>query len=99
MIISFFTELLKKSEPSRIVHVSSFMHLFGRLDLENMNCEKGSNGFMVYNTSKLYNVIGSNEFSRRLEGSGKALSNSINIIRHCYPILLYLQITLIILNY
>lgn len=46
------------------------MHRLGRLDFENMNCEKGANGFMAYNNSKLYNIIGSNEFARRLEGSG-----------------------------
>ena len=55
------------------MHVSSIMHKIGRLDFENMNCEKGMNGFMLYNNSKLFNVIGSNEFARRLEGTGKMI--------------------------
>ena len=70
-----FTELLKKSAPSRIIHVSSMVHKIGRLDFDNMNCEHGTSGFMIYANSKLYNVIGSNEFAKRLEGSGKPISN------------------------
>lgn len=71
-----FPDLLRKSAPSRIVHVSSMIHKIGRLDFDNMKCERSKNSLMIYANCKLYNVIGSNEFARRLAGSG----NSIQII-------------------
>ena len=44
----------------------------GELDIDNMNGEKSiKSGLKLYSNSKLYNIIGSNEFARRLEGSGK----------------------------
>ena len=49
------------------------MHKMGSLDFDNMNCEKGMNILTVYVNSKLYNIIGSNEFARRLEGTGKKI--------------------------
>lgn len=66
---------MKKSAPSRIVHVSSIAHVLGKLDFNNMNSEKGHNMISAYCDSKLYNVIGSNEFARRLEGTGNLFYN------------------------
>lgn len=77
LLTNLLIDLLKKSAPSRIIHVSSMMHRMGRLDFDNMNFEKGVNGFMIYNVSKLYNIIGSNEFAKRLEGTG-VTSNSLH---------------------
>ena len=71
-----FTDLLKKSAPSRIVNVSSLLLMIGQLDFNNMNREKDMHYWMVYSNSKLYNLIGSKEFARRLEGSGKKLQIS-----------------------
>ncbi|XP_033208619.1 retinol dehydrogenase 12-like isoform X2 [Belonocnema kinseyi] len=71
--------LLKKSAPSRIIHVSSLMHIImGELDFDNMKGEKPiTSAAKLYSNSKLYNIIGSNEFARRLEGSG-VTSNSLH---------------------
>ena len=96
-IVCLFADLLKKSAPSRIVHVCSLLHRFGHLDFDNMNCEKGicniissSNSLLshsvdtlvVYSNSKLYNLIGSSEFARRLKGTGMNifhLNETINL--------------------
>ncbi|XP_033207588.1 retinol dehydrogenase 14-like isoform X2 [Belonocnema kinseyi] len=77
LLTNLLIDLLRKSAPSRIIHVSSKMHKMGSLDFDNMNCEKGMNILTVYVNSKLYNVIGSNEIARRLEGTG-VTSNSLH---------------------
>ncbi|XP_051164543.1 retinol dehydrogenase 12-like isoform X2 [Leptopilina boulardi] len=70
LLTNLLIDLLKKSTPSRIIHVSSLLHLLGRLDFQNMNSEKGHNWLTLYSDSKLYNVLGSNQFAERLEGTG-----------------------------
>lgn len=85
LLTNLLIDLLKKSAPSRIVHLSSTMYRLGRINLENMNCENSSffhnfkwiRSIFIYSTSKLYVIIGSNEFSRRLVGSG-VTSNSLH---------------------
>ncbi|XP_012281635.1 retinol dehydrogenase 14 [Orussus abietinus] len=70
-------DLLKKSAPSRIVHVSSILHRLGRVECDNMNCEKSFNDLKVYFNSKLYNLICSNEMARRLSET-RVTSNSLH---------------------
>lgn len=70
LLTNLLIDLLKKSAPSRIIHVASILHLLGRLDFNNMNSEKGNNMLLLYSDSKLYNVLGSNEFAKRLKGTG-----------------------------
>ncbi|XP_043472366.1 retinol dehydrogenase 12-like [Leptopilina heterotoma] len=76
LLTNLLIDLLKKSTPSRIVHVASILHLLGRLDFNNMNSEKGNNMLLLYSDSKLYNVLCSNEFAKRLKGTG-VTSNSV----------------------
>nr|CAD7452038.1 unnamed protein product [Timema tahoe] len=63
--------LLRDSAPSRIVNVSSLLHKYCKLDLENLNCEKSFNKTDVYSVSKLNNILMTSELSRRLKGTGK----------------------------
>ncbi|XP_033231888.1 retinol dehydrogenase 11-like [Belonocnema kinseyi] len=77
LLTNLLIDLLKKSAPSRIIHVSSILHRIGRLDFNNMNCEKGSSQIILYCHSKLYLTIASNEMARRLEGTG-VTSNSLH---------------------
>lgn len=66
--------LLKKSEPSRVVVVSSAWHRIGRV--ENLNSAK--QGYIqAYANSKLCNVLFSKELARKLAGSG-VVANSLN---------------------
>jgi NAD(P)-dependent dehydrogenase (short-subunit alcohol dehydrogenase family) len=62
--------LLKRSSPSRIVIVASLGHILGTLDLDDLNFEKSFGGDKVYCSSKLANILMSNELARKLKGTG-----------------------------
>ena len=64
-------DLLKRSAPSRIIVVSSMTHLWARLDLENLNCEKYEREpYFIYCSTKLANLLFVRELAKRLEGTG-----------------------------
>jgi NAD(P)-dependent dehydrogenase (short-subunit alcohol dehydrogenase family) len=62
--------LLKSSSPARIVNMASAAHKSGRVDLDDLQSERGYFGFRVYSNSKLMNVLFTRELARRLDGSG-----------------------------
>lgn len=54
--------------------VSSMMHNYGAIDLENLNCEKSFPGSMkLYSNAKLANILFANELARRLDGTGNKI--------------------------
>ena len=62
--------LLKKSSAARIVNVSSRLHNFGEIQLNNINLRTGDyNPFLAYGQSKLANVLFSRELAKRLRHS------------------------------
>lgn len=61
--------LLKKTEYSRVVNVSSVLHYFGRVNLKKINAERAYYDLQTYSNSKLCNVLFSNELARRLENT------------------------------
>lgn len=65
--------LLKKSAPSRIINVSSYLHRFGSIENLNESC----NFVKLYSKSKLCNVLFSNELARKLKDTGVVV-NSLN---------------------
>lgn len=63
--------LLRKSEPSRIINVSSMAHRLGSsMRYEDLNYEKSYSYLGAYGRSKLANVLFTNELARRLKGTG-----------------------------
>jgi NAD(P)-dependent dehydrogenase (short-subunit alcohol dehydrogenase family) len=71
-------ELLEASAPSRIVMVSSKLHVGGRLELDDLLYEKRRySGFAAYNASKLANVIFARTLARRL-GRGDVRVNAVH---------------------
>ncbi|XP_052739451.1 retinol dehydrogenase 14-like [Bicyclus anynana] len=58
--------LLKRSQPSRIVNVSSLIYMMGCVDFKKLN-EKRSCKQILYADSKLCNLLIQQEFARRLE--------------------------------
>ncbi len=62
------TELLLPSLPAhgRILNTSSIAHTRGELDFENLNAERGFDGYATYALSKLANVLHTVELARRL---------------------------------
>jgi NAD(P)-dependent dehydrogenase (short-subunit alcohol dehydrogenase family) len=61
---------LKSSAPARVVNVSSGAHRRARLDFDNLQGERGYNGWHQYCRSKLMNLLFTYELARRLEGTG-----------------------------
>ena len=63
--------LLQAGAPARVVNVSSYGHLFGRLDFDDLQYERRRySGLGAYCASKLANVLFTYELARRLEPSG-----------------------------
>ncbi|MCB1141610.1 MAG: SDR family NAD(P)-dependent oxidoreductase [Leptospiraceae bacterium] len=69
--------LLEKSKDARVVNVSSLAHQNGKIDFENLHCEKHFSAYSAYATSKLANILFSNELSNRYSESG-IISNSLH---------------------
>lgn len=70
--INIFLDLIKKSAPSRIVSVSSMANTFGKIEFDNLCCEKGYPIVreMWYGNTKLAQVVFTAELARRLENTG-----------------------------
>lgn len=69
--------LLKKSECSRIVNVSSILHWFGIVDVEKLNELKYWNFVQPYANSKQCVVLFTRELSKRLSGTN-IIVNSVD---------------------
>lgn len=61
---------IRSSAPSRIVTVSSFTHVGGSINFEDLMWENSYNPSLAYTRSKLANVIFSKELGDRLQGTG-----------------------------
>ncbi|MGB5811051.1 MAG: oxidoreductase [Polyangiales bacterium] len=55
----------------RIVNVSSFMHKYGRIRLDDPNADDRYNKWVAYASSKLANLLFTHELDRRLKTAGK----------------------------
>jgi NAD(P)-dependent dehydrogenase (short-subunit alcohol dehydrogenase family) len=70
LLINLLLDLLKASAPARIVNVSSAIHKWGVIDLQDLQFETRLYQFMrVYAQSKLLMNLATFELARRLEGS------------------------------
>ncbi|XP_023127127.2 retinol dehydrogenase 12-like [Amphiprion ocellaris] len=63
-------DLIKRSAPARILTVSSMVHSWGSINLEDLNSEKSYDKMKAYSQSKLANVLFSHSLAKRLEGTG-----------------------------
>ncbi|XP_077592458.1 retinol dehydrogenase 12, like [Stigmatopora nigra] len=63
-------DLLKRSGPSRVVTVSSMAHIFGSINLDDINSERSYDKRGAYSQSKLANVLFTRSLARRLQGTG-----------------------------
>jgi NAD(P)-dependent dehydrogenase (short-subunit alcohol dehydrogenase family) len=64
---------------ARVVSVASAAHRAGRIDWEDLDSTRGYNGWTVYGTSKLMNILFAAELARREEAAGsKVTSNSLH---------------------
>ncbi|KAG8007479.1 Retinol dehydrogenase 11 [Nibea albiflora] len=78
LLTNLLLDLLKCSAPSRIVTVSSMNHKKGEVDFSHFHGENLTYHMdMVYNHTKLHNIICTNELARRLQGTG-VTANSVH---------------------
>ena len=57
--------LLRIAHDPRVVSVSSVAHMRGRIEFDNMNCERHFDAYHAYANSKLANALFANELARR----------------------------------
>ncbi|RWS29030.1 retinol dehydrogenase 14-like isoform X1 [Leptotrombidium deliense] len=70
LMTNLLLQLLKKSAPSRIVVVSSYLHHYGNVDFENLSFEKYTpDPLFTYCKSKLANILFVKELTRRLQNT------------------------------
>ena len=72
-------ELLKNTPNSRVVTISSYAHLMGRINFNDLNSEKVYQKWLAYGQSKLANVFFGYELQRRSARNG---NNPISIVVH-----------------
>ena len=70
LLTDLLLDTLKASAPARIVNVASTAHRDAKLDLDDLNAEKGWSALGAYGASKLANIAFTAELARRLEGTG-----------------------------
>ncbi len=69
LLTNLLLDMIKNSAPARIITVSSRAHS-NKIDLDNLQLEKGFTTFKAYAWSKLCNILFAYELARRLEGTG-----------------------------
>jgi NAD(P)-dependent dehydrogenase (short-subunit alcohol dehydrogenase family) len=67
-------ERLFAAAPARVVSTASGAHHGAHMDLDDLQTEKGYNGVLGYQRSKLYNILWTRELSRRWAGKGVTLN-------------------------
>ena len=65
---------LRRSPGARIVNVASAAHTMGRVRFDDMQSERSYDGWTVYGTTKLMNVLFTREMARRLGGDGPTVN-------------------------
>jgi NAD(P)-dependent dehydrogenase (short-subunit alcohol dehydrogenase family) len=80
LLTNLLIDLLKSSQPSRIVVVSSMAHsstTSSTFNFDNLNSEKYYRKWDAYGQSKLANILFTRELTKRLEGAG-VTANSLH---------------------
>lgn len=70
LLTNLLLHRLRASAPARIITVASTAQSRGHIDFDDLQSERGYNGWQAYANSKLANVLFTYELARRLAGSG-----------------------------
>ncbi|MFO0628025.1 MAG: SDR family oxidoreductase [Polyangiales bacterium] len=74
LLANLLLPALRKAPGSRVVNVASAAHVMGRVNFDDLQSERGYDGWRVYGTSKLMNVLFTREMARRLKGEGPTVN-------------------------
>ena len=69
LLTDLLLPLMKTSAPARIINVSSMVHAWSSIDLDNLQSTRGYDPSAVYSMTKLANVLFTIELAHRLEGT------------------------------
>jgi NAD(P)-dependent dehydrogenase (short-subunit alcohol dehydrogenase family) len=61
--------LISNEKPTRVVNLSSYAHVFGTINFDDLMFTNGFSSHLAYCQSKLANVLFSRELAKRLHGS------------------------------
>uniref|UniRef100_A0A8C5QKB5 Retinol dehydrogenase 14 n=1 Tax=Leptobrachium leishanense TaxID=445787 RepID=A0A8C5QKB5_9ANUR len=77
LLTNLLLDLMKSSNPSRIVFVSSVMHKKGLINIKNLRGEEISSFHVSenYSCTKLMNLVCANELARRLQETGVTVNS------------------------
>lgn len=67
LLTNLLLDRLRDSAPARIVNVSSGVHTSGRIDFDDLQMERGFDGWQAYSNSKFANALFTCELARRLD--------------------------------
>jgi NAD(P)-dependent dehydrogenase (short-subunit alcohol dehydrogenase family) len=66
LLTNLLLDRLRDSAPARVVTTASDAHASGRIDLDDLDMERGWSIYRAYGTSKLANILFTRELARRL---------------------------------
>jgi len=69
LLTNLLLDLLKKTNKSRVVNVSSLAHTFNDINWQDINWDKSYNAIKAYGQSKLANILFTTELAKRLQGT------------------------------
>lgn len=75
LLTNLLLDLMIASAPARIVNVASGSHYRGKIHFDDLNLERGYNGWKAYCQSKLANVLFSYHLAHLVEGSGVTVNS------------------------
>jgi NAD(P)-dependent dehydrogenase (short-subunit alcohol dehydrogenase family) len=77
ILVNGLMDLLRRSQPARVVVVASGAHYRGTMKFEDLQLSQGYGGWKAYTQSKLANVLFAAELSRRVDAE-KVTVNSLH---------------------
>jgi NAD(P)-dependent dehydrogenase (short-subunit alcohol dehydrogenase family) len=70
LLTHLLMDLLRSTAPSQVVTTSSGTHVRGRVNLDDLQAERGYRPMKRYASTKLMNILFTRSLARRLEGTG-----------------------------
>ena len=75
LLTNLLLDQILASAPARIVNVASGAHYRGKIHFDDLNLERGYNGWKAYCQSKLANVLFTYHLAHLIEGSGVTVNS------------------------